>query len=133
MTVITGVIAPFRSEVARLVNTTGLATYTYLPDDPGHLPCYVVGRPSIREGLTSGVMLMSVDVTLLGRRISDEDSQAELDAYGDQLFTVLGGTRNVKVDGTYLRCELLLPATVIVAGMEFPAYIATVSTETLTC
>jgi hypothetical protein len=128
-----GVIASSRDQVAGHVSTVGLATYTYLPDDVAHLPCLVVGRPSIRESFTSGVMGVELDVTLLGRRISDEDSQAELDAYADQLFDVLGGTRNVSIDGAFYRCTLFVPGTVLVAGLEYPAYIATVTTETVTC
>ena len=76
---------------------------------------------------------MTLDVTLLGRRISDDDSQAELDALADQMFSTLGGTRLVRVDGLAMRCELMLPGTVLVAGLEYPAYIASVSTDTVTC
>jgi hypothetical protein len=78
-------------------------------------------------------MGVEMEVTLLGRRISDEDSQSELDALADQLFSVLGGTRNVRVDDAFYRCTLFLPGTVLVAGLEYPAYIATVTTDTVTC
>ena len=127
-------IVPFRRVVAALVRErTGLATYSYLPDDVAHLPCHVIGRPSMREFDTKGVMTMTLDVTLLGRRISDEDSQMELDVLADQLFVALGGTRNVKVDQGHLRCGLMLPGTVLVAGVEYPAYIASVSQEAMSC
>jgi hypothetical protein len=132
-TTVTQVIAPFRAQVTELVAGTGVPTYGWLPDDVAHLPVCVVGRPSLREADTAGMMTMTLDVTLLGRRIADEDAQAELDAQADQLFAVLGGTRNVRTDFGFLRCVGLLPGTVFVAGLECPAYIASVSTETLTC
>jgi hypothetical protein len=127
-------VVPFRRMVTTLVREkTGLPTYGYLPDDVAHLPCHVIGRPSMREFDTKGVMTLTLDVTLLGRRISDEDSQMELDVLADQLFIALGGTRSVKVDDSHLRCELMLPGTVIVAGLECPAYIASVSQEAMSC
>jgi hypothetical protein len=130
---ITPVITTAREQVAGLVASTGLATYSYLPDDVAHLPCHVIGRPSLRETFTSGVMGVELDVTLMGRRINDEDSQRELDALADQLFAVLGGTKNVRVGDAFYRCTLFLPGTVLVAGQEYPAYIATVTTDTVTC
>jgi hypothetical protein len=74
--------------------------YGYLPDDVAHLPCLAVGRPSARDSGTPAVMTMTLDATLLGRRISDEDSQAELDALADELFDVAGCTRGVKIGTT---------------------------------
>jgi hypothetical protein len=127
-------VIPYRravSDLLKLKMTTPL--YTFLPDDVAHLPCLVVGRPSIRESGTSGVMTTTLDVSLLGRRISDEDSQQELDALADQLFEALGGTRNMRSGAIQLRCTVLLPATVLVAGQEMPGYIATVSAEIVSC
>ena len=129
----TQVIAPFRADVAELLTATGVPTYQWAPDDPAHIPCQVIGRPSLRESGRPKIMLMTLDVTLLGRRASDDDSQAELDALADQMFMALGGTRLVRINGLAMRCEALLPGTVLVAGLEYPAYIASVSTDTVTC
>ena len=127
-------IVPFRAMVTKLLRTEGtLPVYGYLPDDVAHLPVYVVGRVSINESGTPAVMTLSLDVYLLGRRISDEDSQAELDAYGDELFDLLGGTRAVKVDDQAIRCTVLTAATVTVAGTEIAAYAATVAMDALSC
>lgn len=108
-------------------------TYGYLPDDPAHVPCLVVGRPSMRESNLPAVMRMSLDVTLLGRRISDEDSQMELLVLADEAFAVLGGTRGLKVNDQHLACRSVLPGTVIVAGSEYPAYVLTVTLDAVTC
>lgn len=128
------IITDFRAAVVDvLTSTASVPVIGFLPDDVAELPVLVVGRPSIREAGIKALMALSLDVTLLGRRISDDDSQAELDALADELFTNLGGTRNVKSNDLMLRCTLILPATVLVAGLEYPAYLATVTTDTMTC
>lgn len=127
-------VVAFRKAVTDLVRDRGsVPTYGFLPDDVAHLPCHVVGRPTIIESGTPAMMTLTLDVTLLGRRINDQDSQAELDALADQMFDLLGGTRNVKVPDGHVRCTQLLPATVFVAGNECPAYIASVSQDAISC
>lgn len=127
-------VADVRRTVYDLIYTKSpIPVYQWLPDDVAHLPCYVIGRPSLRESTVSAVLRCELDVTLLGRRVRDDDAQAELDAYADELVTMLGGTRNVRQGDSQLRCTLLLPGTVIVAGNEHPAYIATVATDIVSC
>ena len=91
------------------------------------------GGPPSANPVTPGVATLELPVTLLGRRIADEDAQAQLDAFGDELLKVLGGSKNRQVNGLFLRCTSLDPGTVFVAGTEIPAYVATVDTEDLTC
>jgi len=128
-------IGPMRAKVRDLLRTEGtLPVYGYLPDDPAHLPCYVVGRPDITESGQSAVMSLSVDVFVLGRRIADDDAQAELDGYGDEAFDIFGGTRGVKIgDGQLLACRAVTAATVVVAGVDIPCYSLSVDTDILTC
>ena len=127
-------IQPFRSTVTEMLKTRcSVPVYGWLPDDVAHVPVLVVGRPSIRESRTPGISTLTLTVNLLGRRISDEDSQAELDALADQLFIVLGGTKNVKRNDLTMRCTQFLPGTVIVAGQEMPAYLADVAIEAVSC
>jgi hypothetical protein len=129
-----GFIAPFRACVQSLVeDRASVAVYSYLPNDVAELPCYVVGRPSVRESGQAAVMTLTLDVTLAGRRISDEDTQAELDVLADELFDLLGGTRSVVVDGGHLRCTGITPGTVVVAGLETPTYVASISMDALSC
>jgi len=127
-------LADFRRLVADVVTERcSPPMYRYLPDDVAHLPVIVVGRPSALPGSISAVMRMSLDVTLLGRRISDDDSQAELDAYGDELWFAFGGTRGIKVNDEHLACRAVEPGTVIVAALEYPAYTITITLDTLSC
>lgn len=128
-------LAEFRASVHALVEDCGsVETYSYLPNDVTALPCHVIGRPSAREsGLAPVVMTLTLDVTLLGRRIRDEDAQAELDVLVDELFDLLGGTRSVVLTGGHLRCTDITPGTVLVAGVETPTYVASVSMDVLSC
>ena len=126
-------IVEFRRAVFDALGSTSIPVHEWLPDDVAHLPCHVVGRPAVRESGTPGVMTLELAVTLLGRRVSDEDAQAQLDALADELLKVLGGTKVRRVNDIYLRDVTLDPATVTVAGSEIPAYIATVNTEAMTC
>jgi hypothetical protein len=128
------VIPEFRRSVAETLRLgTSAPVYEWLPDDPAHLPCTVVGRPSIREGSSPAVMTLELTVTLLGRRIADDDAQAELDALADEMFTAFGGTRQVRTRGQFLRTIALEPATASVAGLDIPAYLATIAGEAMSC
>jgi hypothetical protein len=128
------VIVEFRRAVYDALGSSSIPVYLWPPDDVAHLPCHVVGRPAVREsGLSAGLATLELGVTLLGRRIGDDDAQAELDALADELMKVLGGTRNREINGLHLRCVAMDPGTVTVAALEIPAYVATVNSETLTC
>jgi hypothetical protein len=126
-------IVEFRRAVSDALGATSIPVYGYLPDDVAHLPCHVVGRPLLRESGSAAVLTLELGVTLLGRRISDRDAQEELDALADELVKALGGTRSRDVNGLHLRMTALDPGTATVAGVDIPAYVATVDTETLTC
>lgn len=130
-------IVDLRRDVRDLLRAEcSVPVYGYLPDDVAHLPCIAVGRPTAGESSTPAVMTMSLDVTLLGRRISDEDAQAELDALADELFDALGCTGNVKIGGDVPRlitCSAFRPASVTVAGLDYPAYLFTVNADIATC
>lgn len=127
-------IAEFRRNVAATLRTrTSAPVYEWMPDDPAHLPCTVVGRPSIREGSSPALMALEVTITLLGRRLADFDAQAELDTLADELFLAFGGTRQHRTNGQFLRTTALEPATASVAGLEIPAYLAVIAGEAMTC
>src|SRR5438552_13568580 len=97
-------------------------TYGHLPDDVAHVPCLVVGRPTIGESGIPAVMTMRLEVLVLGRRLNDNDAQAELDAIADETFDVLGATRGTKLGDRLLSCTEVRPLSVLVAGLEYPAY-----------
>ena len=130
-------IVEFREQVTDLLRSTcSVPVYGWLPDDVAHLPVIAVGRPGERESGTPTVGTMSLDITLLGRRIADEDSQAELDALADELWGALGYTRGVKIGATQprlLTCHTFRPGTALVAGLDYPAYLFTVTIDISVC
>jgi len=129
-------IGDLRKAVTDLLRqSSSIPVYGYLPDDVAHLPVAVVGRPTISESATAAVMTMTLDVLVLGRRVNDDDAQAELDALADETFDIVGGTRGVKFGDPMrlLSCTEIRPMTVLVAGLEFPAYSFTVDYDILTC
>lgn len=111
-----------------------IPVYGWLPDDVAHLPVLVVGRPSLRESILPTVMRQECDITLLGRRINNEDAQAQLDALADETLNALGGTAGTKILESHLvALTVEVPATVLVAGNEYPAYLFTVAYDVSTC
>lgn len=130
-------ITDLRRDVRDLLRTgCSVPVYGYLPDDVAHVPCIAVGRPSARDSGTPAVMTMTLEATLLGRRISDEDAQAELDALADELFDVAGCTRGVKIgttDPRMVSCHGFRPGAVSVAGLDYPAYLFTLTVDVYTC
>jgi hypothetical protein len=99
-------------------------TYLYLPDSADDLPCYVVGRPSTREQDRRAMMEIRTPVYALGRRLRDDDAQRELDAAADTLHALLW--KPGQEPGMSLRLTTADATVVQVAGVDVPAYTATV-------
>jgi hypothetical protein len=110
-----------------------LPVFRYQPDDITQLPCLVIGRPGKTETELPSVMTMRLDIVLLGRRVNDDDSQAELDAYDDATFAALGSTRSFKLGDVQYRCVEGRAGTASVAAMDYPAYSYTVVCDISTC
>lgn len=104
-------------------------TRQFVPDDVAELPCCVIGSPSGSSSVQPAIIDLSVDVFLIGRRHSDDDSYDELQTLADQLIAVLGGTRGRRAFGV----ERFEPRTMSVAGADVYAYVITVETQAVTC
>ena len=98
--------------------------YLYLPSSADDVPCYVVGRPSTREGSARSMLEVRIPVYGLGRTLRDDDAQAELDAMGDRLHELLW--KPPQSAGSSLRLEGCEATVVPVAGVDIPAYTGTV-------
>jgi hypothetical protein len=125
------VIVENRRRLFDLIDGQGLLPcHLFLPDDVAELPCIVVSPPTLRESNDAAVIMeLGFDVFVLGRRIGDDDSQAELDDYADKVITILGGTRgrdSFAVTGA-------TPQLVTVAGNDVPGYSLAVETSVVTC
>lgn len=103
------------SLAAELVEMPG-EVWAHQPDDINAVPCYVIGRPTI-EG-DSNLLTVSLPVSVIGSRLSDEDSQAQLDRALDVVFDRLRRSEFaiVHVD----------PTAQVVADKTYPAYLVTV-------
>lgn len=123
-------LADSRSRLFDLIEGQDLLpTRKYVPDDVAELPCIVVGPPSLGPGEAAVVMDVSIDVYVIGRRLSDDDSQEELDRYADHVITILGGTRG----RDSFAVESSRPQLVTVSGTDYPAHAVTVTTAVVTC
>lgn len=104
----------------------------WLPESPNELPCYVVGRPNLREEPTRrATQLVDVPVYALGRTLRDDDAQSELDAMADELEALLW--KPPQEPGRTSRLTELRATVATVANVEIPAYSGTVATATAPC
>jgi hypothetical protein len=104
-----------------------LALRRWLPEDVTELPCAVVGRPTaVRSREAAAIFDLLTPVYVIGRRLNDDDAQAELDIYTDLVF----GRLTQPISGLAGRTELRLdPSTVQIAEQTYPDYIITVTTS----
>lgn len=127
-------IVEFRASVHALLDRDHhLPVSLYAPDDVTLLPCLVVGAPTVRESRTPGVSTLSLPVYVLGRRLGDDDSQAELDTEADLALSVLGGSKSRQSGSATLRCVSATPGVTTVAGADVPTYVLAVEAEYATC
>jgi len=99
--------------------------HLYLPDDVTQVPCVVIGRPSIEDGVSivAADFLVSVPVMVLGRPVRDDDAQQQLDQVADLVIDRLVQEQPISVT----------PETESVAGLTYPAYLITVSVPYRLC
>jgi hypothetical protein len=106
-------IQEIRRMLADALRHSEIETWTYHPDDPNMLPCYVVGKPTL--DIDVQLVQFSVPVWAIGRRMSDEDSQLELDHMADVAINMLRGP-----DVNVSRVE---PLVANISEQNYPAYV----------
>ena len=124
-----------RSTVAELLTSQGLLdVYEFVPAEVNSYPCIVVGRISAAPSDEAGVVFnLSMPVYVCGRTQSD-DAQDELDKNADQVWEILGGTRQRKAGGLVLTVTLVEPSVIALAGdVNVPAYVLSVESSATTC
>lgn len=105
-----------------------LPVYGFVPDDANELPCIVVGPGSLADAET-GVYDIDLSVYVLGRRLSDEQAQVELDDLADKVIIALGGTRG----RDSFAVTRSTPQIVTVGGTDIPSHNLTVETSVANC
>lgn len=117
--------------------TTALPTFPvlkWLPEDVEELPCAVVGRPAYTVSPEiNTAYLVSTVVTVVGRRLTGDDAQQELDlAYWEVMNALnlfkgfLDGTQRYQVSDA-------VPELVAIASEEYPCYRIAVDTQFVDC
>ena len=112
--------------------------HRYLPDDVAEVPCIAVPRPRLTPSdATSSLVDASVGVLVVGGRLNDHDGQAELDDVTDLVISRFGGiTKGVRPEHPLVQrlvVDDVLPTTVTVAGLMYPAYALTVTATLALC
>ena len=132
-------IADARAVVTVLLADTfgrSYPVYGWLPADTAELPAIVVGRPTLNpdDSLATAVAY-TFPILVIGRRIVDDDSQAELDRTTDEVLAALKAFVGGLVLGPLHRATVssVEPDVVSIAGDEYPAYRVVVSATSVLC
>jgi hypothetical protein len=130
------VIVEFRDAVAHHLNGSPWPVHRLLPGDVGALPCIAVPRPRLQPAeasLTKGTLVVFV----VGSRLDSDDAQAELDDVTDIVVDRFGGLgKTVRLESPLISRLLLTdvaPNTVLVAGIDYPAYALTLEATFTLC
>lgn len=108
-------IEELRKHLSGYLVHADIETWDYLPDDPNMVPCYVVAKPTL--AINVQLVEATIPVWVIGRRMSDEDSQRQLDALADKAIALLQGS-----DVAVVRVE---PGIATIGEASYPAYIVT--------
>lgn len=120
-----------RALVYRLMADAPAPVHLYLPGSADELPAYVVGRPNVAEGDQSAVMATTVPVFALGRRLGDDDAQRQLDQLADLLLTRFW--HPPRTEGVGIRLQTITAGVIEVAGLDIPAYTASLLCTSTYC
>jgi hypothetical protein len=119
--------AAIAAHLAAWPGLTGIPVLDVMPDDVNEVPCVVVGRPSLAPSRDQLVDQIETTCVVVGRRLNDSGAQPELDGLADTVLLAAFA----KIDGlmswaaTEVRAD---PQTTVVAGMEHPVYLVTLTT-----
>lgn len=103
----------------------------YLPGTADEVPMFVVGRPNVGEGDQPALMVTTVPVFALGRRTGDDDAQRQLDHMADLLLTRFW--QPPRTEGVGIRLVSITAGVIEVAGLDLPAYTASLLCTSTYC
>lgn len=127
----TAAISVTRQLVHALLAGAPVPLHRWLPGNVDDLPAIVVGRPSLTEGTSAALASITVPVHALGRTVRDDEAQAELDSLADLLVARLW--KPPQTEGVSLGLTSCTPGVIEIAGVDVPAYTATVAATTAYC
>lgn len=128
----------FRDVVAHHLVGSSWPVHRYLPDDVAEVPCIAVPRPRLTPGPgTPSIPAGALIVLVVGRRMNDDDAQAELDEVADLVVARFGNlAKSVRLEDPLiprLVVDDVSPSTVTVAGLDYPVYAVTIAASFTLC
>lgn len=108
----------------------------WLPADTSELPAIVVGRPTLTPDPTlPTAVAYTFPVMVVGRRINDDDAQAQLDETTDEVVAALKGFVGGLVLGPLSRVAVasVEPDLASIAGDEYPSYRIVLAATSVLC
>lgn len=100
-----------RAMLAEALVSIGWDVHLFEPSNVELVPCLVVGRPSME--IHAQLYTITNPVWVIGRRLGDTDSAAELDTITDRAVTLLSSVASI---------TLLTPGLRAIAESTYPAY-----------
>ena len=116
-------IAQLRAMLVKELSTLEWPVHQYKPDDINEVPCFVVDRPTVEVDVQLYTVRCSVIV--IGRRINDDDAQAELDNVTEQAMLAIRGPE--------INVSTVDPIIAMVAELTHPAYRIDTSAGFINC
>jgi hypothetical protein len=124
-------ITAMRALVAGLLGDAPVPVHQWLPGNTDDLPALVVGRPNVAEGDQAAIIATTVPVFALGRRSGDDDAQQELDRLADLLLARFW--QPPRTEGVGMRLQSITAGVIEVAGLDIPAYTASLLCTSTYC
>ena len=131
-------ITAVRNELASLLRAQlpDMVVHQWLPEDTPELPCAVVGRPvMVPSPDAANAILATTDVSIVGRRTTNDEAQQELDATTWLALQAYRGFRGIAVAGGAQRLIVTAvdPDLVAIANEEYPIYRISVDVHLVDC
>jgi hypothetical protein len=124
-------VTTMRTLVAGLLQGAPVPVHQWLPGNTDDLPALVVGRPNVAEGDQPAIIATTVPVFALGRRQGDDDAQRELDQLADLLLARFW--QPPRTEGVGIRLQSITAGVIEVAGLDIPAYTASLLCTSTAC
>jgi len=126
-------IVEHRAALAALIGELPFPVHRTVPGDVAEVPCLVLGAPSVGQDSRPGILSLTSNIYVIGRRVDVAERDDELEEMCDMLLIQLGGSHGVMHDNLGFSFETATAQTLSIAGVDFPTYVVTVESSAVTC